>query len=371
MTRISEAFGFNEDGGLAFEGPAARRARIAADPRQRQLVGEAYRLYDRAVLKGDRRAALTLHEALTTSDLFQNTFGAVLDIEMLKSYDTAEKQWTKVATRTNVRNFKPKALRSLVGTSYSLPRVPERTAYPVANVLNRNDRFIKVGKYGERYGYTWEARINDDLDQLLEVPAQWAEVANRTEDDTICSAVFNLATGAPNPTTFAGKLGTGALTDVNLQAAINTVTTQRDSSGKLIAAPQLQLVVGPALQFAANRLLSTQEIRVNTASGQLVQSNPFAGKVSLTVLANLPGSAWFLIPVPSALRPAFYGAFLTGYETPDVRQANHAGSSVGGGALAADAGSFEADTVDYRVRHVVGGAAGDNTFIYASDGLGS
>lgn len=372
MSRIAEVFNLNPEGTLAFEGATARRRRVMSNPRQREALAEAHRLYDRAVLQGDRRAGLTLHEALTTSDLFQNTFGAVLDIEMMKAYDTAPKQWTNIATETKVRNFKPKALRSLVGTNYSLPRVPERTAYPVAQPLGRNDKFVKVGKYGERYGYTFEARINDDLDQLREVPAQWAGVAARTEDDTICAAMFNLTTGAPNATSFAGALGTGALTATNLQAAYNTATIKRDTSGRLISAPQMQLVVGPALQFQAQVLLSTAWIRNTNGSQQIQQENPFSGLVKLTVMANLPGNAWFLIPVPTAAaRPAFFGAFLTGYETPDVRQASNAGQSVNGGPLSPEEGSFESDTVDYRVRHIVGGAAGDSTFIYASDGAGS
>ena len=44
------------------------------------------------------------------------------------------------------------------------------------------------------------------------------------------------------------------------------------------------------------------------------------------------------------------------------------GNSLGGGSLSADAGSFDDDTIYYRVRHIVGAATGDPKFTYASDG---
>ena len=87
------------------------------------------------------------------------------------------------------------------------------------------------------------------------------------------------------------------------------------------------------------------------------------------MLDNLPGNAWFIIPAPSAPRPAFYVGFLAGYETPDMRYKADQGNSLGGGSLSADAGSFDDDTIYYRVRHIVGAAAGDPMFTYASDGV--
>jgi len=370
MKMLSEAFGLSEEGTLSGVGPVLRRQQAMENAKTRALLVEAKRLMDRA-FKGDNHARLAVNEALTTSDLFRDTVGQLLDIEMLGQYQTADKQWQKFAKSTPVRNFKPKTLRTLVGTNYSLPKVPEHTAYPIAKGLDREDKFIKVGKHGERYGYTFEARQNDDLNELQEVPGQWADVCARTEDDTVLAGLANPLTGAPNTAVFTGaKLGTGLLTADNLQTAWTAVTTQRDSSGRLLTAPQLQLVVGPALQFTAQRIIGAQWIRYTDTNGKVVEeANPFAG-TTLTVLANLPGSAWFIVPVPSAVRPAFYAAFLNGFETPDLRQKNDAGQSVGGGQLSGDAGSFDEDTIWFRVRHIVGGASGDDTFIYASDGTG-
>lgn len=370
---LSEAFGLSEDGTLRGNGPTARRRALAEND-------DAFRVYKQAeslvrdAYAGDVIARARVNEAITSSDLFKDAVAQLLDIEMLGQYQTADKQWNKFAKDTKVRNFKPKTLRALVGTNYSLPKVPEHTAYPIAKGLDRKDQFIKVAKFGERYGYTMEARVNDDLNELQEVPGQWAQVAARTEDDAAIEALANPVTGAPNTAVFNasnGNLGTGLLTADNLQAAWTTLTTKRDLSGRLMTAPALQLVVGPALQFTAQRLIGAQWIRYTDANGKVVEeSNPFAG-TKLTVLANLPGSAWFLLPVPTAVRPAFYVAFLTGFETPEIRQKADAGQSLGGGQLSGDAGSFDEDTIWFRVRHIVGAAAGDPTFTWASDGQGA
>ena len=62
---------------------------------------------------------------------------------------------------------------------------------------------------------------------------------------------------------------------------------------------------------------------------------------------------------------------MAGYETPDLRQKADQGQALGGGAISADQGSFDDDTIWFRCRHIVGAAKGDTTFAYASDGQGA
>jgi hypothetical protein len=367
---MSEAFGLSEDGTLVGEGPTARRKAVRDNPRRRQAALEAKSLL-KAAWDGDRTATNMVNEAITTNDLFRDAVGQVMDVEMVQAYQTETPAWESFAKRTTVRNFKPKTLRSLIGTNYSLPKVPEHSPYPLAPGLDREDQQIAVEKFGERYGYTLEARINDEIGELQEVPGQWAQVARRTENDAALKMLANPVTGAPQTGFFNaghGNLGTGALTPSSLDAAYTTATVKRDTSGRLITAPQMQLVVGPMLRSQANRVLNTSEIQRTLEDGSKVtESNPFRGLVTLNVLPNLPGTAWFLIPVTSAVRPAFWVGFLTGFETPDVRQKADQGQALGGGQ--AGDGSFDDDTIWFRVRHIVGAATGDWTFTYASDGI--
>ncbi len=366
---IGESFGLTADLTMVGEGPEARRQAVRQDPKRRTAVVEAKRLLELA-WAGNRVAMLRVNEAITTSDLFKSAAGEVLDRELLAQYEDIETQWSKFAARTTVKDFKRKQLVELSRNRHGLRRVPEHTNYPIATTT-ANERFISVGKFGEQYGYSLEARVNDDIGELQQVPAGWATQARYTEDDGALATLANVTTGAPNAAFFNvgnGNLGTGILNAENLQDAITTVSTKRDKDGRLLRPGQLKLIVGPALQFTAERVLNAEELRITVGSQTTVERNPFRGKVQLEVLANLPGTAWFVVPAPNAPRPAFYVAFLRGFETPDTRYKADQGRSIGGGDLGVDSGSFDDDTIWYRVRHITGAAQGDPMFTFASDG---
>lgn len=316
--------------------------------------------------QGNARVRHAVNEALTTSDLFVSATGDVFDRELLAQYATMPRQWDKFATRTVVNDFRPKKLIDLVAGASTLTKVPEHTNYPEAGYTTA-ERTLSVYKTGEAFGYTFEMRVNDQLNELQRIPSTWADKAVRTEDYAALEQLANPLTGVPNAGFFnAGNsnLGTLALTADNLQTTITAVRTKRDAQGNLLYPGPLRLVVGAAQDFTARRILNSQEIRTVAGSVTTVEANPFAG-IELVVLDNLPGTAWFVLPAPSAPRPAFYVGFLRGYEQPDMRVKRDQGQRMGGGDVPVEDGSFEDDTVYFRVRHITGGAAGDPKFAYA------
>lgn len=368
LIRIAESFGVTEAGLMAGIGPVARRKNVT--PRQLAEMAKAAQLLGSA-WQGSAMANLLVHEALSTSDLFASAAGDVLDRETLAQYEAMPTQWTKFSTRTTVRNFKKKYLRELAGGRTRFERVPELTEYPAAD-YSVAERYVEVAKYGRMFGYSFEARINDELDELQQVPGEFGTAARLTEDYLSLTQLADPTTGAPNTTFFTvgnGNLGTGLLDSANLQAAITTVSTKRDTDGNLLSPGPLQLVTGPALAFTAERLLNQVELRVTDGSVQSIEPNPLRGKVTQTILENLPGAAWYVLPLPTAPRPAFYTAFLTGWETPDIRYKADQGARQGGGGLGPEDGSFDTDAVYWRARHIVGAAQGDPKFTWASDGL--
>src|SRR5690606_2300831 len=158
------------------EGPAMRRARRdqrakESAPYRRALV-EAKAILD-AAWAGDKMAGIRLNEAITTSDLFRSATGEVLDTMTLAAYEDVPTQWQKFAARTTVPNFKPKRLLDLQGNRAGLPRVPEKTNYPIADA-EMAERLISVGKFGQQHGYTFEARLNDEYGELQQIPNGWA-----------------------------------------------------------------------------------------------------------------------------------------------------------------------------------------------------
>lgn len=366
---VAETFGLNEDRSLSGTSPLVRRNYT---PRRAQAIVEAAGLWKR-VFDGDIRAAVTVKEALSTSDLFVSATGDVLDRELLQSYSDIQPEWQKFATRTTVRNFKPKKLIDLMGGRTALDLVPELTAYPGAEHDTREFE-IKVAKFGRQFGFSWEALINDDLDELQQIPRTFSQASAITETRNAL-AVLAGANGAPNTAFFKdyssidgfGSLnttpGTAALTDTALQTAVETIHQRKDAEGNLVPSGPLTLVVGPALQFTAMAILNATEIRTTSGSRTRVEANPLRGAVTLQVISTLPGNAWFVVPTPGQGRIAVASAFLRGFETPDIRQ-----KSGGGVGVSPDSGDFDDDSVRYRVRHVHGAAGADPIHTYASTG---
>ncbi|WP_100499358.1 phage major capsid protein [Geodermatophilus chilensis] len=378
-TTVIESFGLTESLTMSGTSPLVRRQ---YSPQRAAAIVEAARLWDRVWTKGDPRAALAVQEALSTSDLFKSATGDVLDRELLARYGDVQTQWASIASRTTVRNFKPKKMVDLLGGRTVLDVVPELSEYPTADYLTAEYQ-ISVRKFGRRFGYSWEASVNDDLDELQQIPGQYATAAALTEERAAFDALFNAVTGAPNAGFFRNHAGdaipgpdttptTLALTSDNLQTAITAVRSRRDPEGNPIpVSGRLLLVVGPAQEIAARRILEATEVRTTVGSRTTLEPNPLRGVVDLVVLERLPGTAWFLIPAPTAARPALAVAFLRGWETPDLRVKADAGNRLGGGPADPADGAFEDDSVYFRVRHVVGAASLDPTHTYASTGAGA
>jgi hypothetical protein len=376
LFNAAESFGLTE-GGMTGQSPLVRRN---YSPLRKAAIAEAARLWERVWQHGDPRAAVTVLENFATNDLFKAATGDVLDQELLTRYNELPTQWGSFAARTTVRNFKPKRLVDILGGRVALDAVPEFGPYPGAK-YDTSERTISVAKFGRRFGFSWEASINDDLDELMTIPGSYAAAARATEDREANEQIFDVATGAPNTSFFRAATAAEAklgrpntapsalpLTQDNLQTAITTVSTRKNGEGEIIAPDGLILMVGPALQITAENILNTTEVRITDGAKTITTTNPVRGKVELVVNRRLPGNAWFVLPKPATARPAAAVAFLRGWETPDLRIKADAGNRLGGGAVDPTEGSFDDDSVAYRVRHVVGAATGDPLHTFASTG---
>lgn len=369
LINVAETFGLTDDQTLAGVSPVTRRQ---YSPARARAIKEAADLWKR-VFDGDIRAAVTVREALSTSDLFVSATGDVLDRELLAQYTAIEAEWQKFASRTLVRNFKPKKLIDLLGGRSLLERVPELTAYPGAQYDTREYE-IEVAKFGRQFGFSWESMVNDDLDELMQIPNAFGQASAMTETRVALEQIADPVTGAPNTAFFKDYTGetpagpnttpvAGVLNQANLQTAVETVRQRKDHQGNLVPAGKLILVVGPAQEFNAKAILNATEIRDTSGSRTTIRPNDLAGTVELVVLDSLPGLAWFILPAPNSGRIAVAVAFLRGFETPDIRQKNNAGQG-----RSADDGDFDDDSVRYRVRHVTGGAHVDPMHTYAGTG---
>jgi hypothetical protein len=371
------------DAAVAEAGAIAPRRR-SANPQYLSQLAETATLVGRA-FDGDRRAMLTIQESLTTSD-FPKLFGDVLDRELLAQYEQLSPIWPQFARRTIVKDFRPKRWLDLLGGRGVLDPVKERAEYP-ARALTEGDYTLTVGKFGARLPLTWEDIVNDDLDAFRSAPERLAQAARDTED-RLATGLIAGATG-PNTAFFnsapattsgaAAAVGTVPLTTDNLAAALSTVSSRKDSDGRPIVINSAVLMVPPGLKVAANNILNATLIRFRNSNGtvggqDMEVGNWLSGEVSVMVNPWLPVidtsansfRTWYVLPAPSIARPALTVGFLRGFETPDLRVKADTGMRVGGGNIPAEEGSFDADDIQYRIRHVTGGTTLDPIGAYAS-----
>lgn len=358
-------------------------------PQMRGRIADANDLFE-AAARGNYAAKQKLQESLQTSD-FPKIYGAALDAKLLAAYQAIDPVWSRFAARDTVPDFRPHSWVDLLGGQGALSLVGEGAPYPRAT-LSENDGSYSVAKYGDTIGLTWEMFINDRLHAFSQLPNRLA-VAAREMEDRIATGQLAVAAG-PNPALFgAAKVigkggatstnlmaGNPALSESSLEAALLAISTRRDYDDRPIVLNGAVLVVPPQLQTTAERIVGATEVRETIGSKLIVRTNPLAGRVtvavdpwlSVTDLSANVATTWYVLPVPAANgRPAVVLGFLAGHEVPDLRVKNDQGTAIGGGSIAPEEGSFEFDTIDYRVRHVLGGGPVDANAVIVSNGSGS
>lgn len=353
-----------------------------------KLMGKAF--------KGSRLGMINLQEALTSDDFRAAAF-EVLDRELMQTYKDLPAVWDQFATRTTVRDFKKKTLVDLMGGRAALELVPERTEYPHRKV-SKGAYHISVAKYGGIFQVTWESIINDELGELEGLPGKLGVAARNTETTaatglltdgngphgTYWSATAWGRTYDPDTDTWSGGssnllAGNPALTADSLTAALDAISQRVDPEGIPIVVEAFKLVVPPALETTARKILEATEIRITVGGQTTIVNNWLSGRVQLVVDHWLPvidkganaATTWYLLPAPNSSRPALFVAFLRGHEVPDLRVKADGGNRIGGGPVGPEEGSFDADDISYRVRHVVGATGTDMIATAVSTGAGS
>jgi len=342
------------------------------------LMDKAMTLMDNA-FRGKWGADKVLAEAFSTSDFTLAAFAAI-DTEMQSQYDELPSVWRDYTTVTTVNDFRPKRLLDKWRNTVGFEPVPELTEYPAEDSRGKAVNSISVVKMGRRFALSWESWINNEAIQELEdLPGVLARQARESE---AINAVSNLiASNRNGVNTSFFKSGNGnapaalPLTLDNLDAALNAMAAKKSAiSGKVVASPDLVVVVPKALERTIQRILAIRTIRRTSGSDEYEFDNFVNVDYVVEPMLDYYNTGskalttWFVLPKPNSGRPAVWAAFLRGHETPDLRVKVSGGNRIGGGEVSPLEGSFEADDIQYRGRHVLGHQTGDPTFTYVSNG---
>ena len=343
-----------------------------------QAVTEAHNAFAR--IKEGRTHRIEVSETFTTSDFKMAAFAPV-ETKVMQKLSELPSVWRQYTDTITVNDFRPTRLLDKWAANLGLKLVPELTEFPKAGGGDFEQWWINVVKYGLADGISFEAQVNNEaIAEIENLPTKLANAAGEQEAINALSnllkvdAATNLASDV-NTDFFKTANGNAPanvpLNADNLDAAINATLSKKNKRGKAVAAPVLQLVIPTTLRHTAERIRNLRTIEVTDGDTKLVYDN-FLKSVDVVVDPMLDvinshakaATTWFLLPKTGSVRPALFAAFLRGYETPQVAVRSDSAVVSGGGA----ATSFELDSIDYRVRHVLGHQTGDATFTYASYG---
>ena len=324
---------------------------------------EARELFQKA-MNGNLRARADVMETLTKTD-FPILLGAAYGRELQGAYNSIAPVWQRFSKRLTVNDFRPRKLVDIMGGRAALERVREAAEYP-ARKASESERSFSVDKYGARFPLTWEMIKNDDLGAFRDFPERLATAARETEERIALAPFFNAAGTGLSAFASARAVAGQTLSRATLNAGLNAIAQRKDEDGRPVVMPEPILLVPTALaQVAAdivnvirNEDPTTGDVRAGNgliATPEVVV-DPWLDIVGAGYASN--AKTWYLQAGPNTtVRPTWGTAFLAGEETPDLRVKADQGNRVGGGSIGPEEGSFDDDTIQYRVRHVAGGTA--------------
>lgn len=352
--------------------PHARRN----NPRYQKRVREAGKLWAGFCTGRIRRHYL--QEAMSTSD-FPLLFGDVIDRQVLAAYTEWPTTYRTIAKIGTVPDFRlVRRSLPLTGGDTRLEEVHELEEYKAAALDEDNPITYRVKKYGRRLPFSWEAMINDDLEQLRDTPTRFARAARRSEQ-YFATSLYVSSTG-PNATIYAAGnknqviIANGASVDnphlsVNgLQDAFTVLDNQVDPvTGEAIFIEAAVLEVPPSLRVTAQTLLNSTQIILGKDSEdeRILTNNWMRDNVTLVVNPTLRminttngATAWYLHANANVGRPLIEVGFLRGYEEPQIFMKSPNAIRVGSGSTVDPMqGDFLNDSIDYKIRHIFGGSA--------------
>ena len=245
----------------------------------------------------------------STSD-FAKVLGEFANKRLVDFYAAAASGLKLVSTEMKANDFR--ALHAIrLGGSIDLNKVLESGEF-TEGTLSEADETYKVETYGRILSVSRQLIINDDLNAFDNVSRIMGQGAAMTENKLFV-ALLNANSGL-GPTmsdglalfqvTHANLAAVGAaLSITSLGAARLALRRQKGLGGESINVLPAFLVVPPELETLAEQLLATIDAK------SFVDANPFSGKLTLIVDANLTSATrWYLVAAqgtPEGLQHAY------------------------------------------------------------------
>lgn len=253
----------------------------------------------------------------TISD-FPLILGDTMNRELRTAYMAAPATLKTAARQRTNRDFRARTMLQL-SEFPTLQRINEGGEYTYGTVAESRET-VKLDTYGRALSASRALLINDDVGFLSDMPGKWGQATTEFEGQFLVDLITQnsgagptMSDGQPLFHSTHGNIGTAAaITEAALSAARQSMRMQKGLTGKPINVTPRYLVVHPAKETEAEKLLAAIQ-PANTSD-----VNPFAGRLQLLVDARLPSAnRWYVAADPAQIDGLEY-AYLQGEEGPQV-----------------------------------------------------
>ena len=275
---------------------------------------------DMAAARGERVNARNQDELLeravgahSSSDL-PKLLSAAANKALLGQYAIEAPTYRKWAARKPFVDFKAHQFLR-IGDFPAFKEIKEAGSVKYGSI-SENAESVTAKEYGSGVAIGRRALINDDLSALSDFSSTMAIRAANDENKLVYGVLIANGALSDSVALFHGdhaNLPTaGALADGTLGAAILALRSQKSLDGMQLNLSPAYLVVGPALEVTARKLLTA----VNATKTSDI--NPWANVAELVVDANLGATEYYLFASPSAA-PVIVWGYVGSAEGPQVR----------------------------------------------------
>lgn len=362
-----------------------RRKGISEDAWNGQIAAFEELLASKARL-GRNRWEYEIREAFT-SDVMPLLYGDVVERRMLDRLKGLTPVHDPIFAKRKVNHVglaHAIKTKQAEGVAKRLQKIAQGGSYPVHTDVAKEFTYY-CEKWGGRYDFFLEQLINDDLGYFNRMPQEFADSANNTKSYMQTSCFWNSA--GPIDTFFndseIGQMGVSnlPLTHANLGTAIMQMMGSGSGYRTIRGEPFLNvpgyLVFGPALRVTAEGILESIDLSwggYTTTLPQPVRNvlqkyrlepvcDPWIPIIVTT--GTIGATSWALF---SKTIPAGEWADLNGHESPEIYMKAADAVRVGGGAVGPLDGSYDDDSLSYKLRMFGGCSALDPRAGWASDG---
>lgn len=256
----------------------------------------------------------------TTSD-FGNILLDVANKSLLQGWEESQETFEAWTKKGQLSDFKT-AHRVGLGGFPSLRKVREGAEYKYVTTAD-NSETIALATYGEIFSITRQAIINDDLNQLTDVPMKMGRAAKATIGDL----VYAVLTG--NPKLSDGKalfssdhknMATGAIDVTNLDAGRQLMRVQKEpTTGRTLNIRPAFLLVPTALETVANQTIKSASVKgADVNAGIINPIQNFATVIGEPRLDDNSTKSWYLAAAQGM--DTIEVAYLNGVELPYIDQ---------------------------------------------------